>query len=169
MRIDKYNRIIYTEDDLIELLYDDPEISLDNVICDNPQQFNASSKELIYPWNLIDPTMVKLTESEYHKLCQSEWYMPNDYKRFDVAKWLLEQCENDEQLQRVGKELLMYAERDMLDMLKFLKYLVDTMRANNIVWGVGRGSSVSSYVLFLLGVHKIDSIYYGLDIEEFLR
>ena len=57
----------------------------------------------------------------------------------------------------------------MLDLLFYLKYLVDTMRGNSIVWGVGRGSSVASYVLYLLGVHKVDSIKYDLDINEFLR
>jgi DNA polymerase III alpha subunit len=53
--------------------------------------------------------------------------------------------------------------------LRYLKYMVDTLRANNIVWGVGRGSSVASFVLYLLGVHRINSIYYNLDIAEFLR
>jgi DNA polymerase III alpha subunit len=48
-------------------------------------------------------------------------------------------------------------------------YLVDFMRENKIVWGVGRGSSVASYVLYLIGVHKIDSIQYDLDWTEFLR
>jgi len=43
------------------------------------------------------------------------------------------------------------------------------LRKNNIVWGVGRGSSVASYVLFLLGVHKIDSMYYELSVDEFLK
>ena len=47
--------------------------------------------------------------------------------------------------------------------------MVDIMRKNNVVWGVGRGLSVASYVLYLIGVHKIDSLYYDLDIEEFLR
>ena len=51
----------------------------------------------------------------------------------------------------------------------FMKYLVDTLRKNNIIWGVGRGSSVASYVLYLLGVHRIDSLYYDLDITEFLK
>jgi DNA polymerase III alpha subunit len=37
------------------------------------------------------------------------------------------------------------------------------------VWGVGRGSSVASYVLFLIGVHRIDSMKYNLDYKEFLR
>ena len=43
------------------------------------------------------------------------------------------------------------------------------MRKNNIVWGVGRGSSVASFVLFLIGVHKINSLYYDISIDEFLR
>jgi DNA polymerase III alpha subunit len=43
------------------------------------------------------------------------------------------------------------------------------MKANNIIWGVGRGSSVASYVLYLLEVHRVDSMYYNLDIREFLR
>jgi DNA polymerase III alpha subunit len=65
--------------------------------------------------------------------------------------------------------LLLYQERDLFNLLRYLKYTIDTFRKNNIVWGVGRGSSVASYCLFLLGVHKIDSMYYDLDIAEFLR
>ena len=57
----------------------------------------------------------------------------------------------------------------MFDLLRYLKYFVDTMRENNVVWGLGRGSSVASYVLYLIGVHKIDSMYYDLDVGEFLR
>ena len=53
--------------------------------------------------------------------------------------------------------------------LGFLIYLIDLMRTNNIVWGVGRGSSVSSYILYLIGVHKVNSILYKLDINDFLR
>jgi DNA polymerase III alpha subunit len=48
-------------------------------------------------------------------------------------------------------------------------YLVDVMRENSVVWGVGRGSSVASYVLYLIGVHKIDSVKYNLDFKEFFK
>ena len=78
-------------------------------------------------------------------------------------------CKTDAEIQRAGEELLMFQERNLFNLLKYLKYLVDTMRDNNIIWGVGRGSSVASYVLYLLGVHKIDSMYYDLDPGEFLR
>jgi DNA polymerase III alpha subunit len=95
--------------------------------------------------------------------------MPEEYKNFDIAKWCLDQCENDEQVQRVGRELVMYQERGLISLLLFLRYFVKIMRKHNIVWGVGRGSSVSSFVLFLIGVHKIDSIFYDLNVEDFLR
>ena len=63
----------------------------------------------------------------------------------------------------------MFEERKMMNVLRFLIYLVDTMRKNKIVWGVGRGSSVASYVLFLIGIHKVNSLKYNLDIKEFLK
>jgi DNA polymerase III alpha subunit len=63
----------------------------------------------------------------------------------------------------------MFQERDMFIVLKYLKYLVDIMRKNNIVWGVGRGSSVASFVLFLIGIHRINSLYFQLEIGEFLK
>ena len=65
--------------------------------------------------------------------------------------------------------LLEFEKRDMFMLLRYLKYFVDTMRKNKVVWGLGRGSSVSSYVLYLIGVHKINSIYYDIPINEFLK
>jgi hypothetical protein len=95
--------------------------------------------------------------------------MPQEYKDLDIAEYILGLCKTQEELQRVGEELLLYADRDLLDLLKYLKYFVDRMRSNKVVWGLGRGSSVASYVLYLLGVHKINSMYYDLDIKEFLK
>ena len=95
--------------------------------------------------------------------------MPDEYKQLDIAQWLLDQCQTDAELQRIGEELLLYQERDLFDLLRYLKFLVDIMRKHNLIWGVGRGSSVASYVLYLLGVHRIDSLYYNLDPAEFLR
>jgi DNA polymerase III alpha subunit len=100
---------------------------------------------------------------------QRQWHMPEEYKVLDIAQYILEQCKTEEELQRVGQELLLYQERNLFDLLRFMKYLVDVLRKNKIVWGVGRGSSVASYVLYLLGVHKINSIYYDLDVAEFLK
>ena len=100
---------------------------------------------------------------------RNNWFIPNDYKHMDILDWLYNQCPTVEIKQRVTDELVLFAKNDMIPVLKTMKYVVDTLRKNNIVWGVGRGSSVSSYVLFLIGIHKIDSIKYNLPIEEFFK
>jgi len=100
---------------------------------------------------------------------RNNWFIPNDYKQMDILDWLYNQCPTVEIKQRVTEELKLFAKNDMIPVLKTMKYVVDTLRKNNIVWGVGRGSSVSSYVLYLVGIHKIDSIKYNLPIEEFFK
>jgi len=82
---------------------------------------------------------------------------------------VLNLCDSDAELQRVGHELLLFQERNLFDLLRYLKYLTDIMTANKLIWGVGRGSSVASFVLYLLGVHRINSLHYELDPAEFLR
>jgi DNA polymerase III alpha subunit len=110
-----------------------------------------------------------LTVEQFDQQQQSTWHMPKEYHSMDIAEHILNLCTTPEQLQRAGAELLLYQDRNLFDLLKYLKYLVDVMQDNNIIWGVGRGSSVASYVLYLLGVHRIDSMFYDLDPHEFLR
>ena len=97
------------------------------------------------------------------------WFMPQSYKEMDIKKYVLDLCKTQEELDRVNTELNEYEKRNLLVLLKQMKYIVDTLRKNNIVWGVGRGSSVASYVLHLLGVHKIDSIKYDIPLNEFFK
>ena len=98
-----------------------------------------------------------------------KWFMPEEYKNLDIKQWTIEQCTTPEQIARVKDELVEYTDRDMIDLLRWCKYFVDTCRKNNIVWGVGRGSSVASYVLHIIGIHKIDSIKYDIPITEFFK
>ena len=100
---------------------------------------------------------------------RNNWFIPDSYKHMDILDWLYNQCPTVEIKQRVTTELTLFAKNDMIPVLKTMKYIVDTLRKNNVVWGVGRGSSVSSYVLYLIGIHKIDSIKYNLPIDEFFK
>ena len=99
---------------------------------------------------------------------KNKWLIPDDYCP-DLLVQLYDMCKTDEQRDRVSQELDLYTKHGMLDLLYVMQYIVDTLRQNNIVWGVGRGSSVASYVLFLIGVHKIDPIKYELPIDEFFK
>lgn len=105
----------------------------------------------------------------FDKARQDNWIMPGEYEDLDIQSYLLGLCKTEEQISRVKLELALFEQHNMMKLLCFLKYMVDKLRENTILWGVGRGSSVASYCLFLLGIHKIDSIKYDLDIREFLK
>ncbi len=99
----------------------------------------------------------------------NDWFIPREYQDLDIENWVLGQCKDVVAYRRAEQELTLYQQNNMIPVLKTMKYIVDTLRANNIVWGVGRGSSVASYVLHVIGVHKIDSIKYNIPIEEFFK
>lgn len=100
---------------------------------------------------------------------EPEWLLPDSYQNLDIESWLLDQCRSDEEKNRVREEIVLYNKNNMIPVLKTMKYVVDILRQNGIVWGVGRGSSVASFCLFLIGVHKINSIKYRLSIGEFFK
>ena len=161
MKTDVYGQQIYTEKDVCGILMQNPNLKdYGTFFIESIQDINGLIQQYIEPEVDVD---------EFHRQNQLSWYMPEEYKELDIAKYILDLCKTDYELQRVGEELLLYQEKDLFGLLKYLVYLVDTMKANGIIWGVGRGSSVASYVLYLLGVHRVDSIYYDLDVREFLR
>lgn len=168
MKTDIYGQIIYSESDLCDLYLNDPSRTIKTIITDQNIEFSDILNLENIP-NCIKYTDPNTSIENFDIQLQNNWHMPDIYKNMDIAKFVLDQCKNEHELQRAGEELLLFQERDMFMLLKYLKYLVDTMKTNNIIIGVGRGSSVSSYVLYLIGVHKIDSLYYSLDIGEFLK
>ena len=169
MHTDKFGQLIYNETDICNLMLQDPTRKLSRMLVDKPISFNDTFINLDDIPELLLYHADSMEVQQFDERNQANWHMPESYKTFDIAKFVLDQCQDEAELQRAGEELLLFQERDMFTLLQYLKYLVDTMRKNNIVWGVGRGSSVASFVLFLLGVHKINSLYFGLSIEEFLK
>lgn len=172
MKTNKHGEQIYSEDDLCNLIMQGFNPSgLDGIIVDELIDLESAAVVLENYPSLIkyDKLIESMETADYDKSCQSRWLMPEEYMNLDIAEYVLSLCNSDAELQRCGHELLMYQERDMFNLLKYLKWLVDTMTQNNLIWGVGRGSSVASYVLYKLGVHRIDSLYYELDPAEFLR
>jgi DNA polymerase III alpha subunit len=166
---DKYGQLIFNENDLVDLYLTDTEFSTKReILVENDILFD-DSLDLKTPTKVKKYQKLDISIEDFDIQSSNNWHFPVDYQTFDIAKFVLDQCQTETELQRAGEELLMFQERDMLILLKYLKYLVDTMRNNNIVWGVGRGSCVSSFVLFLIGIHKINPIYYDLDVGEFLK
>ena len=162
-----YGQPIYNEQDLFDLYMTNPTIKLKHaVIVDEVVPFDPALELENVP-NLVKELTenINVSVEDFDQILRSQWFMPDEYKTFDIAKFVLDQCTHEEELQRAGKELLMYEKRGLFTLLQYMKYLVDLMRKNNIVWGVGRGSSVSSFVLFLIGIHRINSLHYDLNLS----
>jgi DNA polymerase III alpha subunit len=151
--------LINTNDDLIKgVMRFGPDI-LENCAADLKDV--AGYLERIDAEHLNYP-QIKNNVDKYH------WFIPSEYQNMDIEEFLVTQCP-EQNYDRLVKELELFRQNDMISVLKTMKYIVDTLRANNIVWGVGRGSSVASYVLHLIGIHKIDSVKYNLPIDEFFK
>ena len=169
MNLTAANEIVVDENDLVEMFLQDIKpnmvtmataqvIDQYNHFCD---LFLLSSK--------IDVELAATNEDKYNAALMDNWYIPEHYKDIDARRWILNRPMTHEERERVMAELQEFQNRGMMPLLNFLLYMVDTMRENNIVWGVGRGSSVASYVLYLIGVHRINSMKYNLDYKEFFR
>lgn len=171
MKYDKFGRAHTDTYELVELLYQDPDIDVNRFFVSDPNHYNDAVSSLFVDF----PKVRKYEELEintvgqFDEIMQRNWHMPEEYMTMDIAQWILDQCKSQAELQRCGEELLLFQERDLFNLLKYMKYMVDTFRKNGIVWGVGRGSSVASYVLYLIGVHRINSLYFQIPIEEFLK
>jgi DNA polymerase III alpha subunit len=174
MKFDKYGQLQITSDELVDELYRNPDLKIENFQLIDPDRYNIAVNDLHLDYPEIRRYLPldykeEVAQELFDHVQQQTWNMPPEYLELDIAQHVLDLCKTQEELQRVGEELLLYQERDLFNLLRYLKYFVDTMRKNNIVWGLGRGSSTASYILYLLGVHKINSIYYDLPIEEFLK
>ena len=146
-----------TEQQGIELLYRNKDIN--DIVFENATQFNQFADELD-----IEELILEANWSQ-------DFNIPQHYKEIDVEEYIrgLVPTGVAEASQRVDMELTLYKARNLYSILQLMIYIVDMMRKNNLVWGVGRGSSVARYVLYLIGIHKIDSLKYNLNIEEFLK
>jgi len=172
MKIDHLGQMIFSEDDCVNMLMRGHKMPINGMLVDATVDLETAALMLEHVPNFIqykELTMQAVTVEDFDHENQGQWLMPDRYKHMDIAEHVLNLCESEAALQRVGEELLLYQARDLFDLLRYLKFLTDLMQKNNLIWGVGRGSSVASYVLYLLKVHRIDSLHYNLDIAEFLR
>jgi len=168
-KINDHGDVIFSEEDVIELLYTDPNFDISKLYIDSIDKYSDSLKQLGIDLPVINTAPKRPKPEIFDKENCDNWHMPDKYYQINVLQWLLDKCQNDEEKMRVQMEYDLFEKKKFIRVLQFLIYFVDTLRSNNVVWGVGRGSSVASFCLFLIGVHKINPMLYNLDITEFLR
>lgn len=169
--IDEYGKVYFKVSDLYELILKDTDVS-ELLVEPSPEYEKlVEVSQLLDNEEIVPPVYEKsnLSLDEEMAKYRESWNVPNRYKTLDLKTWLLAQCETREQQARVVDELVVYERYDLLPMLRSLVFLIETLRKHKVLWGIGRGSSVSSYVLYLIGVHRVDSLKYNLDFSEFLN
>jgi len=159
--------VICTDSAIVEMLY----------AGQNIQSVTAQVSEDVELYNQVDKfldTNYGSTDTADGEIYQdvnwfAHWLTPEPWTSLDVETVIMSKCKTDQERERVNTELELFRERNMLPVLQHLMYLVDHWREKNILWGVGRGSSVSSFVLFLIGINRINPLEYELTIDEFLK
>ncbi|HEY6436098.1 MAG TPA: hypothetical protein VIY47_05885 [Ignavibacteriaceae bacterium] len=171
IKINKYGQAILSSDNLRELLLQGKNIGHLNVIFDEDVKlFLEHQSELLQETiTFLEEPEENLTFDEFHEKCADEWIFPSIYQQIDVKSWLLDKCKTQQEIDRVLEEYTLYEERELIMLLRLLIFLVDYMRENKFIWGVGRGSSVSSYILYLIGIHRVNPLKYGLEIKDYLK
>lgn len=169
MNLDKFKNPIFEATDIFELLYKGKANVLPFLIVKDSEELQKLEEVSEIKFQKENKVLeATVSVEDFDKELQKQWNMPENYCP-TLIEDLYAKCSTQEEQDRLTAELEAFIERGMMDLLFYLKYLVDVLRENNIVWGVGRGSSVSSFVLYLIGVHKINPIKYNLDWQEFLR
>lgn len=130
-----------------------------------------------YNKHVIDTEQIKVKESL--EALDTSWNIPDIYKQLNIMEYIIDKLskisdtlsDNDllVRYDRIKQEFRLYEQLNLTIVLQTMVYIIDIFKKNNVVWGVGRGSSVSSYILYLLEVHDVDSVDFDLDFNEFLR
>ena len=148
---------------------------------------NQGIIELAYQ-NKIDGALFewddKDSKSHFESICQyldcwpfqnntdtnnRQWFTPQEYQDIDLDQYVLSRCKDNKQLLRAQQELAIINHLQVQHIFKHLIYLVNLWRSRNLVWGIGRGSSVSCFVLYVIGLNKINPLDYDLDHKEFFK
>ena len=174
MITDEYGNCLFTTKETLDLIYSGE--SVDQMMLKDQSEtirYNENAKHFDIE-QIVQPMQIDMPADEYHKLLSNTWIIPKEYQQLDINEYLAKQLSqhklsSDEYVERMIQELDEYSSRNMIDILKYLIYMMDVCKQNNIVTGIGRGSSVSSLVLYLIGTHHIDPVKYSLSYKEFLR
>jgi len=141
----------------------------------SPHQFRVFESDAeIKKFNSVSDEKIEIATDESANV-NSDWNLPDCYKNLDLTLYfseLLSRLPEDKtgvREIRVGNELLEVKNRGLENMFRTIIYVLDILKEKNIIWGVGRGSSCASFLLFLMGLHLVDPIKYQIPYQEFFH
>lgn len=170
-KVDAWGRVTINTEQAFEFLLQGGDLSEvfiePDAECERYNRLCRENDKLAYL--LSPPPEPTRSPEEEHAERAATWLIPEAIRSIDVREFLLSMCVTPEQSARVNEEMDLFEARGLIPVLRLMIHLVDRFREKGVVWGVGRGSSVASYCLYLIGINRIDPMRYGLEIGEFLR
>lgn len=112
----------------------------------------------------FDESMVKDIEFNDHAHTEDDLNLLLDLLEKSPRFEPTEEC-----LHRIEREIAFFVKTSNIVFLLEVKALIERFRNDGIIWGVGRGSACSSYVLYLLEVHDVHPIKYKIDFRELTK
>jgi DNA polymerase III alpha subunit len=170
-------------------------LRFDGVSIVSPEQVNSLFLQQIHPSNIrVSEETAEIvqynsfvTEVEKLKVLMNEpikfkydWQLPQEFCTLDTRDFVIKAFEKklpslnyndaeiEEAIDRLSTELDYFEKFGLNNLLRTIIYILNVFQKTNQIWGVGRGSSCASFVLFLLGLHVVDPIKFSVPIEEFI-
>ena len=118
---------------------------------------------------LLDNKITKYEENETS--VDLSYNIPKKYLEMDLDEKIQKIIEEESEIGqiRIQNEYLEFKRRNLESFLKTIIYIIDEFKNNNVVYGIGRGSSCASYLLFKLGLHSVDCLKYNIPMHEFFH
>lgn len=177
MIVDEFGQVYYSTVESLEKFYNNDDFISQSFLADHDEinKYNQHADHFEIP-KINEHSKPEIDPIEYHQILSNTWNTPDSYANMDITQYLLDRMHHldihkEPYISYLYNEIESWHKMmpNPIDLWKFLKFFIDTCKKENIVTGLGRGSSVASLVLFLLEIHQIDPIKYNLDYNEFLR
>lgn len=103
-----------------------------------------------------------------------EWTIPKKYLELNIVDLCVmalrdRRLTGDDYIERLSWELKQMDEKDMHQFVRCLLYVTHQFKEKGVLWGVGRGSSCASLIMYLLGINRVDPVKYNIPAEEFFK
>lgn len=173
-QIDQHGNTILTADQFVKACLDGKTI--------NDQVYVTGLNADIRQYNRYTDKKVSIYQgTECYSENAFKWLIPPSYLTINLGKYVADKLSTeidngdlsdqqiDDRIERVKFELKLVKKHDLTNLFRCLIYVIDRLTEQSKVWGLGRGSSVASYVLYLIGVHDVDSVRFDIDPLEFYK
>lgn len=120
--------------------------------------------------NGVDCDQITIDENYVSTIEKFKLNIPSIYRNIDIDEFFNKYTNNDiKHNARIKYELELCRRANTEDLFRQIIYIKDYLDNTNVTYGVGRGSSCASYLLYLLGIHLVNALEYDIHPSEFFK